>query len=445
MRTVVTAFGAMTLAALIGGQIQRSPAGVALADLTWQDAEPLLNDSAVVVIPLGAGALEYGPHMKLGAGETLARYLASRVQAAASVVIAPPLTYHFFPAYAEYPGSTSLAQNTARDETVDAVRSLAQYGPKRFYVLNTGGATIRPLADAAKMLADNGILLGWTDMRYQLANARIARQQRAVDGAPHADELETSMMLAIDPASVDMKKAVADYARGTGLLTRKSDGTGIVSRSGVLGDPTVATSDKGHVLIDTLVAGVLKDIDDLRAAPLPVAKAAPAPAAPRPAAPMPPVDRRLRSGCTEGEQRAIIDIGSRFSSLWRQMDAAGISMLFSDQADFRHPDGTVERTRPIILSNRVHLFTQKEYIGSTHPMTVTDVRCLGSGYAIADGKWELRFSGSSSYYRGLFTLVLSGEGSAWQIEAWRYTVDPPAGAPPPTTLKQPGFIGRGGG
>jgi hypothetical protein len=40
----------------------------------------------------------------------------------------------------------------------------------------------------------------------------------------------------------------------------------------------------------------------------------------------------------------------------------------------------------------------------------------------------------------------SGTGTtAWQITAWRYTVNPPDGSDVPTTLKKPGFIGRGGG
>src|SRR5215831_1838439 len=129
MRTIVAACGAMVLAFWTGlSQTSRQP-GVALADLSWQEAEPVLTDTAVVVIPLGAGSIEQGPHMKLDAGERLARHLAARVQAAASVVIAPPLTYHFFPAYGEYPGSTSLTQTTARDVTVDVVRSLSHHGP----------------------------------------------------------------------------------------------------------------------------------------------------------------------------------------------------------------------------------------------------------------------------------------------------------------------------
>lgn len=457
MRTMLAAFGALALAAAAGAPQTDKPVGVALADLTWLDAEPALTASTVVVIPLGAAAVELGPHMKLNAGERLARHLASRVQTVATVVIAPPLTYHFFPAYVEYPGSTSLTQTTARDVTVDVVRSLSRHGPKRFYVLNTGGAAIRALADAARVLADSGILLGWTDLRYQLANARISLQQRRVEGAPHADEIETSMMLAIDPSLVDMKKATAEYGKGTGVLTRNDAGPGIVSKTGVLGDPTAATAEKGRVLIDTVVAGILADIENVRAAPLPVPKpaasAAPAPVRTAPAGP--PSGPRLPSGCTAGDERTIRQVGALFSSYWHQMDAEKISGLFSVEADMRHPDGTIERTRDVIRLNRESLFAKKEYRGSVHPVTIYDVRCLGPNHAVADGKWELRFAsssgipgsgsgGASPIYSGLFTLVLStsgGPGADWFIEAWRYTVTPDQGPPPTTILKQPGFTG----
>lgn len=464
MRMMLAACGAVALAAAAGAPQADKTAGLALADLSWQEAEPALTPSTVVVIPLGAASVEQGPHLKLNAGERLARHLAARVQAAAPVVVAPPLTYHFFPSYVEYPGSTTLARATARDMTVDVVKSLGRYGPKRFYVLNTGGASIGPLADAAKVLADAGILLGWTDMRYQLAAVDLRRQQRPVQGAPHADELETSMMLAIDPAGVDMRKAVAEYGRGTGALTRKDkerdDAPGIVSKSGVLGDATVATAEKGRVLIDALVAGVLRDIENLRAAPLPVARdtAAPASPPPRPAAAVPQGERRQANGCTQADERAIRQIGPRFSSLWRQMDAVDISKMFTIEADMRHPDGTIERTRDVIRQNREELFARREYRGSVHPVDIYDVRCLGANYAVADGKWELRLAdvpGSTAQgplpaspnpprYGGLFTLVVSNANSSvWMIEAWRYTVTPDQGPPPPTILKQPGFIGRG--
>jgi creatinine amidohydrolase len=194
MRHIVAGIGAAAVIAAGLGAQQVKP-GVTLSTLSWRDAEAVLTPSTVVVLPLGAAAIEHGPHLKLDSSSRLAQYLADRVRASADVVIAPALTYHFYPAFAEYPGSTSLAQTTARDMTIDIVRSLAKFGPRRFYVLNTGAATMTPLKSAADALADNGILLGYTDMRYRLLNARVARQQTPTRGPGYGDEIETSMML----------------------------------------------------------------------------------------------------------------------------------------------------------------------------------------------------------------------------------------------------------
>src|SRR5947209_17712231 len=111
---VVVGVSVVLAAGAAGPQSFKPPSGgVSLSDLSWVDAEPVLTASAVVVIPLGAGVLEQGPHLKLNSDERLARHLASRVQAAASVVIAPTLTYHAYPEFAEYPGTVSLTPNTA--------------------------------------------------------------------------------------------------------------------------------------------------------------------------------------------------------------------------------------------------------------------------------------------------------------------------------------------
>ncbi len=439
--------------------------GVMLADLSWLEAEKALTDSTVVVIPLGVATVQHGPHLKLNNNERLARYLAARVQAASPVVIAPALNYHFYPTFLEYPGSTSLSRTTARDMTADIVRTLAKYGPRRFYVLNTGISTTIALRDAADKLADEGILLGYTDMNFRLASAAVpGEHQTPMRGAAHADEVETSIMLFVDPAAVDMSKAVREYGPGSGPMTRQKDAPGTYSASGVVGDPTLATREKGKVLVDALVSGALDDIEKIRVAALPEAKkpAPPPPAPPRRAPPPSSGDANERqiNGCTALEDRSIRNIGARFSSYWRQMDSESISKLFTDSGDMRHPDGTIERGQVTIRANRLQLFNQKEYRGSTHPMTLYDIRCINPTVAIADGKWELRLvdpAGAEGapqpgrglapdrYNKGWCTLVLVGGGDHWQIEAWRYTVDPLNGVPPPTTLKQPGFIRGGGG
>jgi creatinine amidohydrolase len=234
---------------------QPAPKGVRLADLAWPEAANVLRPDTVVVLPLGAGAKEHGPHLKLNNDAILTDYLTRRVLDASDVVVAPPLTYHFYPAFVEYPGSSSLTLDTARAMTTEIASGLARYGPRRFYVLNTGVSTTRALEPAARALAAQGILLGYTDLETRLdrASARLRQEE----GGTHADEVETSMMLYVEPASVDMRRAVKEYtpSRGPLLLTRTPGAAGTFSASGIWGDPTLATRDKGRAIVEALVSG----------------------------------------------------------------------------------------------------------------------------------------------------------------------------------------------
>ncbi|HYL39491.1 MAG TPA: creatininase family protein [Bryobacteraceae bacterium] len=256
-----TVFALAISAALAASPPQK---GILLEDLTWQEAEKILTPDAIVVIPIGAESKEHGPHLKLKNDWLMAEYLKREVVRRASVVVAPTVNYHYYPAFVEYPGSTTLRLETARDLMVDICRSLARYGPRRFYALNTGVSTARALRLSADVLATDGITLRYTDILK--VNEAAEQQARKEEGGTHADEIETSMMLFIAPASVDMRKAVKDYhPSGKGGLSRTPNGEGDYSASGVFGDATLATRQKGEILVRGLVDGIMKEIEDLRA------------------------------------------------------------------------------------------------------------------------------------------------------------------------------------
>lgn len=247
-----------------------SAPGVELARLTWPEAEVLLHADTVAVIPLGAATKEHGPHLPLNTDWLQAEYFARRVREAAPVLLLPTVAYNHYPAFTEYPGSVSLGHDTARDTVVDICRSLERHGARRFYVINIGISTRRPLQDAATRLRDHGLLLHFTD----LAAERPLRSamQREQEGGSHADLLETSVMLYVAPEVVDMRKAVKDIhpERGRGGLTRDPQGGGVYSASGIYGDPTGATAERGRSLVDELLQGLLDDIAALQREPLPV-------------------------------------------------------------------------------------------------------------------------------------------------------------------------------
>jgi creatinine amidohydrolase len=241
-----------------------APKGILLEDLTWIEARDRLKPDTIVVVPLGAESKEHGPHLRLRNDWTMAEYLKRRVLEQAAVVVAPTINYSYYPAFVEYPGSTSLRLETARDLVVDICRSLARHGPRRFYVLNTGVSTRKPLEAAAAILAGDRILLRFTDIvaAGEPAASRVMQEKAGT----HADEIETSMMLYIDPSSVDMSKATRDFPEGAGPLTPEKGKPGAYSPSGVFGDATLATRDKGKAVVEATVEAILRDLDDLRRA-----------------------------------------------------------------------------------------------------------------------------------------------------------------------------------
>ena len=235
-----------------------------LADLTWLDAERALARDPIVVLPIGAGAKEHGPHLRLDNDLRLADYWADRLERELGdrILVAPALAYHFYPAFVEYPGSTTLRLETARDLTIDVVRSLARHGARRFYALNTGVSTVRALEPARAELAKEGITLRYTDVLALFAP--IEREVAEQEGGTHADEIETSMMLVIAPDRVDMTKAVKDFdPKDAPGLTRDPNGKAKYSPTGTFGDPTLASRAKGERIVSAFFAALLADVRSL--------------------------------------------------------------------------------------------------------------------------------------------------------------------------------------
>jgi creatinine amidohydrolase len=271
LRSVAWCLSLLAIATLSSAQspavtpppVEHTNPAVLLETLSWDEAEHVLTLDTVVVIALGAESKEHGRHLQLNNDFLMAEYLKKRVLASAqqNVVVAPTINYSFYPAFLEYPGSTSLSMDTARAMIAEIIHSLAHYGPRRFYILNTGISTLRPLAQATTDLAKDSIVLRYTDLTKDDPVEKKVRQS----GGTHADEIETSMMLYIAPESVRMNKAARDLSPNQpGGLTRDPHGKGTYSPTGVWGDPTLATREKGQAVVESLVTTILKDIEDLR-------------------------------------------------------------------------------------------------------------------------------------------------------------------------------------
>lgn len=234
-----------------------------LEHLTWNEAEKAFKDYRVVVIPLGARTKEHGPHLPLNNDWIMAEYLTKRVSEQVATIITPTLQYGYYPSFTEYPGSVTLSLETSQKMVEEICISLSRYGITKFYVLNTGISTNRALAPAKESLKAQRITMWYTDLHLAEADTDDLLEQ---EGGTHADESETSMMLYIKPEIVDISKTVKDYHPLTGRgLTRdpSNKDAGVYSETGIYGDPTLASVEKGEMIVESLVKYLVEEINRL--------------------------------------------------------------------------------------------------------------------------------------------------------------------------------------
>ncbi len=212
--------------------------GAWLEELTWPEAKERFDAGAVVVVPIGAVAKAHGPHLPLKTDALTARALGQRLVERLPVVVAPVVGFGFYPAFTSFAGSQHLTAATFKALLSELVGNLRSHGVARIVLLNTGVSTEAPI-DELSVGADDLLVL------HMRGLGAAAERLIEVKEGGHADERETSVMLALDPRSVRMDKLTLD---------------GPFERTGATGDPTRATAFKGERLLaaraDDIVAAI---------------------------------------------------------------------------------------------------------------------------------------------------------------------------------------------
>lgn len=242
--------------------------GVWLETLSWPQAKEKFDLGWPVVVPIGAIAKEHGPHLPLNTDYLLARELANRIAQALPVVVAPVITQGYYPAFVGYPGTQHLRPETFQALLTDVFDKLVRDGVRRIAVVNTGVSTEAPLRIVVReFYARTGVRVLTADIAT-LGKASKALMEQKLGG--HGDEAETSMIMAIAPDAVRMDQAVVDYGHALSAprtvfyvptVFNGDAGSGPdYSVSGVRGDPTLASADKGRAILadmsGELIAGL---------------------------------------------------------------------------------------------------------------------------------------------------------------------------------------------
>jgi creatinine amidohydrolase len=245
------------------GDLAAQSPGAYLGHLTWPEAEQRLRDAPLVIVPFGAGAKEHGPHLPMNADAVVMQYLLRQAVDSLPVVVAPPILHGWFPAFREFPGTEVRDPEVFTRYVQGVAQSLIAHGARRIVFLNTGirNATGLPIAVAARELrVETGtptLVVSWDDLETEEV---AALQEQRMGG--HADEIETSIHLVLQPELVHMARAVVSYPEGgrsaapgyrPGLYSRDPDDPAY-STTGLTGDPRLATREKGERVLAIMTA-----------------------------------------------------------------------------------------------------------------------------------------------------------------------------------------------
>jgi creatinine amidohydrolase len=235
--------------------------------MPWDEVGRRIRDGAVGILPIGAAAKQHGFHLPLNTDRIQAEWLAARIAEKIAekidALVWPTLTYGHYPAFIEYAGSSSLSIATFEALVREVAGQILSGGCQKLLVLNTGISTLAPVDRALARLDSSRIRHLWIHEgpRYP----RVARHLAEQSHGSHADEMETSLMLAMAPHLVDMTRAEASPTldkETPGELTPSDPDSPNYSRSGSYGDPTRATAAKGEALL----AAMLDDLHEQAAA-----------------------------------------------------------------------------------------------------------------------------------------------------------------------------------
>jgi len=261
------------------------------ADLSTQDFAQLIasGDAAKTIVVLPVAATEqHGPHLPLSVDTVLV----DGVVGAALPHLAPTLQVLFLPTqaiglspeHARFPGTLTLKSETVIRLWTEIAESVAAVGIRKLLLFNSHGGQVSVMDIVARDLRARLDLLVYSASWFNLplldaqghdVNALFSADEHRF--GIHAGDIETSMLLALQPAQVRMAQArnfsssAQDRAQKFAILGNgKSAKLGWQMQdynpAGAVGDAAAASADKGRALVDAAgraLARLLAEMDQL--------------------------------------------------------------------------------------------------------------------------------------------------------------------------------------
>jgi creatinine amidohydrolase len=236
-----------------------------LDELSTVEAAQAAKDGTVVIFPVGS-VEEHGEHLPLCTDSVQPEYIALEVAKKTGCLVAPPFRYGICNATRNFPGTLTIQFNTLYNLALDILSELTRNGFNRIIVLSghAGNSHMVALRLAAQEVVvknekEEGNVRIMVLSDFDFAEELTPQYADKNDG--HAGTLETSRMMAIKPELIKARGEASVWQMPRFEVVAHPER---YFSSGVNGDPTAATREKGQKINEYIVAQVAKLIEDLK-------------------------------------------------------------------------------------------------------------------------------------------------------------------------------------
>lgn len=245
--------------------------------LTWTEIQEMPDKENVVIIqPIGA-IEQHGPHLPIVVDSAISMGVLGvaleKLEANIPSYALPCLYYGKSNEHWHFPGTITLSAQTLLAVIMEMADSIYRAGFRKLVLMNSHGGQPQVMEIAARDLHQKyGDLLVFPFFTWRVPHiTKDLLTDKEKEFGIHAGDAETSIMLSLLPEQVKMDKAVCEFPYGLpedSLLTMEGKLpfawlTNEISTSGVLGDATVATKEKGDRILESVSDGWVKVIKDV--------------------------------------------------------------------------------------------------------------------------------------------------------------------------------------
>jgi creatinine amidohydrolase/Fe(II)-dependent formamide hydrolase-like protein/7-cyano-7-deazaguanine synthase in queuosine biosynthesis len=243
-----------------------------LGELTWPEAQVRFKEMDVALLPVGS-LEQHGPHLPLDTDAFDAFHLAKEVASACSdpkPIVMPLIPYGVSYHHADFSGTVSLTPKTLSQLVYEVGMSAAQNGVTKLVIINGHGGNIPALQFAAQMINRDAHIFTCVETGETSEKDLLALTETPND--VHAGEIETSTTLAVRPHMVRHTKKKKFIPRFSSRYLNFSSKRSVdwyariakISPTGVLGDPTKASREKGEKMWALMIKHVVEFVEDLK-------------------------------------------------------------------------------------------------------------------------------------------------------------------------------------